>query len=131
MHEASTRSPFGQSADAGADRHDRPDGLVSEDPSRADRRHVAAENVQVRTANGDRVDADDRVSRILDDRVRHLGPRALAGSAVHKGFHHASYRFDSAPDSPAAAEDRPGPKVPCRGGTGPPALSGGTCSAKP
>jgi hypothetical protein len=59
-----------------------------------DRQHVgpaddpdALENVQVGTADGDRVDPHDHVAVIGDLRVWHLLPGLLAGTVVNEGSH--------------------------------------------
>ena len=54
MHDTSTRSPTLTRLDARADRLDRADGLVAEDPAVGHRGHVALEDVQVGAADGRR-----------------------------------------------------------------------------
>ena len=53
---------------------DHADTLVAEDPAGRDRRHVALEDVQVGAADRRRVDPHDDVRRILDLRIRRIGP---------------------------------------------------------
>ncbi len=66
---------------AGADRayvaarfDDLTDGLVTEHGAGAYLREIPLENVQVRPADGDGVDTDDRVAGVLDTGVRHVLP---------------------------------------------------------
>jgi hypothetical protein len=47
---------------------------ATENPAGRDRRHVALQNVQVGAADRRRVDPHDDVRRILDLRIRRIGP---------------------------------------------------------
>jgi hypothetical protein len=62
-------------------------GLVAEDRSRLDLRHVAFEDVQVGAADRDCIDLDHDVRRSLDLRVGHGLPPAFSGPVVNERFH--------------------------------------------
>ena len=79
--------------DAGADRFDRPDRLVAEDPSVGHRRDVTFEDVQIGAADGDGVDADDRVGVVQIDGVG-ASSQPLAGTVVHECSHTSSMSSD-------------------------------------
>jgi hypothetical protein len=70
-----------------ADLCDRPDGLVAQDPALAHRGHVALEDVQVGTADSDRVDPHDGVAIADDLGVRYVFPGLLTGTVVNDGSH--------------------------------------------
>ena len=95
--------------DRGADLDDRADGLVAEDRPGLHLGDVALEDVQVGSADRRRVDADDRVRRLLDARIRDLVPGALAGAVVDERFHGSSFRLDRTlvARAVAAIGDRP------------------------
>ena len=112
MQDTSTRSPTLDAAHSVADRSDRADCLVTEDPSVGHRGHVALEDVQVGTADRGRVDADDRVGAVDDHRCRRPPPMPSSGAVVHERFHGwcppsagTGRRSHGAPDG----RGRPGP----------------------
>ena len=72
---------------AGADRLDGADGLVTDDPPIGHRGDVTLQDVQVGAADGDRIDSDDGVGVVDDDRLRDFFPRLLAGTVVHDCAH--------------------------------------------
>src|SRR5690242_9757483 len=76
-----------QAAHAVAGLPDGPDGLVSQDPARLDRRHVTPEDVQVSPADGGGVDLHDDVAVVGDLRVGHFFPGFLTGTVVDEGSH--------------------------------------------
>jgi hypothetical protein len=67
--------------DHGADR------LVAENAAGGGLGNVALEDVQVGTADRDRVDADDGVPVVGDIRVGYLLPLLAAGAAVNQRLH--------------------------------------------
>ena len=77
----------GERVDAAADVHDGADRFVAEDASGRDGGYVAAQDVQVGAADGDRVHLDDRVTGIDDGWVGNVRPRLVARAAVHHGLH--------------------------------------------
>ena len=87
MHEASTRSPGRivltdvPAGDDGADR------LVAEDPAVGYLGYVTAEDVQVGSADGDRIDADDGVGGVDRLGIRHRLPVLLTGSVIDERVH--------------------------------------------
>ena len=91
MQETSTRSP-GRTV-----RTSLPTSTISptaswpEDRARTHLGHVALEDVQVRAADGDGVDPDDRVGGVLDAGVRDLLPGGLPGAVEDEAFHGASH----------------------------------------
>ena len=60
---------------------------MTEDPAAGHGRHVALQNVQVRTADGDGIDTDDRVGVIADYRLRRFFPGLPARSVIDEGSH--------------------------------------------
>ena len=66
---------------------DRADRFVSQDATRLHLRHVALEDVEVGSADGDRVDADDHVRVRLEGGIGYLLPLTLAGSVVDECAH--------------------------------------------
>jgi hypothetical protein len=74
-------------ADPGADLGHGADGLVTEDPRRLSGGHVPLEDVQVRSADGDRVHAHDGVLRVLDHGIRDVLPGPPAGTVVDQRSH--------------------------------------------
>ena len=89
MQDASDPVADGQAGDAAADLDHRTDSFVAEDPAGLDLRHVTAQNVQVRAADGDRIDADDRISGVHDRRIGYVCPGTLTRAPIHKRFHEA------------------------------------------
>ena len=87
MHETSTWSPGSIVVTAAADLDDRTDGLVAEDRARRHLGNVSLQDVEVGSADRRHVDADDRVRRVDDHRIRDLFPGPLAGAVVHERFH--------------------------------------------
>ena len=73
--------------DTGADGLDRPYRLVAEDPSVGHRGNVTLEDVEIGAADGDGVDADDRVGVAQDRWLWRVLPGLLAGSVVHERLH--------------------------------------------
>ncbi len=69
------------------DRLDGTDGLVAQDAAVGHRGHVALEDVQVRAADGHRVDPDDGVGVVADDGVRDLLPGRATGTVVDDCMH--------------------------------------------
>ncbi|EME65435.1 dehydrogenase [Rhodococcus ruber BKS 20-38] len=69
------------------DLDDGADGLVAEDAPVGDLGDVAAEDVQVGAADGDRVDADDRVGGVRDSGVGDVLPGAFARTVEHQCLH--------------------------------------------
>ncbi|GAA3246276.1 hypothetical protein GCM10020256_73830 [Streptomyces thermocoprophilus] len=86
----------------GAGLHDLADRLVSEDGAGADLGDVALEDVQIGSADGDGVDPDDRVGRLLDGRIRHVLPGGAARAVEHIALHD-----DPSLESGAGRRDRP------------------------
>ena len=78
-----------------ADLEDRADGLVAEDRPGLDLGHVALEDVQVGPADRGRVDADDRVRRLLEAGIRDSSQERCAGTVVDQSFHGSSFRLTS------------------------------------
>jgi hypothetical protein len=76
-----------QAAHAIAGFPDGPDGLVAQDPARADRGQVALEDVQVRPADGGRVHPHEDVAVVGDLRVRYFFPGLATGTVVNEGSH--------------------------------------------
>jgi hypothetical protein len=74
MQEPRTRSPRVERRYGVAGLDDGAHRLVAEDRARLNLGHVALEDVQVGAADRGRVDADDRVRRLLDRRVGDLVP---------------------------------------------------------
>ena len=72
---------------SGADGLDRAHRLVTEDPPIGHRRNVTLEDVQIGAADGDGVDADDRVGVVHDAWAWGLLPSLLTGSVVHERLH--------------------------------------------
>src|SRR5439155_1913455 len=68
--------------DARALRHDRADGFMAEDRPRLHLGYVALQDVQIGAADRRGVDADDRVRRHLDHRIRNLVPGPLSGTVI-------------------------------------------------
>ena len=87
MHDTSTRSPTSTGLDAGADRFDRADRFVTEDPAGGDRRDVTFQDVEVGAADRHRIDADDGVGVIDDARLGNLLPRLVTWSVVDDCIH--------------------------------------------
>lgn len=73
---------FGQGGDGGAGGDDDSDCFVAEDRARRHLGDVALEDVQIGAADRRAADADDRVSRFLDRRVRDEFPRLLARAVI-------------------------------------------------
>ena len=65
-----TRSPFLSFLTLAPDLHHLAHGLVAEDVATLHGRHVAVQQVEVRTADGGAGDPDDGVARLLEDRIR-------------------------------------------------------------
>src|SRR5690606_12657536 len=60
---------------------------MAEDPPGPHGRNIAAEDVQIRTADRDGVHANDRVSWIGNHRIRDVFPGTLPGAAIHYSLH--------------------------------------------
>src|SRR5206468_7478161 len=75
-----------EACDVGADRLDDADRLVADAVARRHRR-LAMEEVQVRTADRRRGDADDRVVRVLDHRGGDVRDADLVDVLVDDRFH--------------------------------------------
>ena len=117
MQETRTRSPTARPRTPLPTSIDRADGLVAEDPSRFHLGHVALEDVQIGAADGDRVDPDDHVLRVLEVGQRDIDPRLAAGAVVHERFHRfASHRCRLNPTRSAAR--RTEAKGPTQAGSG-------------
>ena len=87
MAGTSTRSPTANALHRVADRGDRADRFVAEDPAVGHRGHVALQDVQVGAADRGRVDADDHVGRLLDRGVRDVLPGLRARTVVDQRLH--------------------------------------------
>ena len=72
---------------AAADCLDRAHCFVAEDPAVGHRGHVAFEDVQISAADGDGVDADDRVGVAHERGLRDIFPGLLAGTVIHERLH--------------------------------------------
>jgi len=70
------------------DLDNRADRLMAEDASLLDLRHIAFENMEVCSADGDGIDPDDRIVWILEVGQRHRFPRTLSGPPVYERLHH-------------------------------------------
>lgn len=75
------RTDVGPGLDHGAD------GFVPQHPAGSHLGHVALENVQVGTADGDDVDADDGVGSVLDRGVRDVLPCGLPRALEYECLH--------------------------------------------
>src|SRR5581483_12051058 len=81
---------FEQRGDCRAGGDDHADSLVAEDRARRHLGDVALEDVQVGAADRRAADADDRVGRRLDRRVRHELPGLLARAVIDERLHRVS-----------------------------------------
>jgi hypothetical protein len=79
--------PGADRLDPGAHGLDGPYSLMTEDPAVGHRRNVSLEDVQVRAADRDGVDADDRVGVGDDLWLGHVFPGLLAGAVIDKRSH--------------------------------------------
>ena len=87
---------FREGRDRRARVDDGADCFVAEDGARLHLRDVALEDVQVRSADRRRVDADNRVGRLEDARIGLRLPGLLAGTAVDERLHcESSFRLHS------------------------------------
>ena len=87
MHDTSTRSPTLTFFTPEPTRLDGADRFVAEDAPVGHRGDVTLQDVQVGSADGDGVDADDRVGVVDNDGHRNLFPCFLAGTVVHECTH--------------------------------------------
>lgn len=81
--------PRAQRRHGAADSVDDAHSFVAQRPPRRAGRHVAAEDVQVGSANCGLEDADDGVARIAQDRLRALLPGHFARAMVNQRLHGA------------------------------------------
>jgi hypothetical protein len=73
--------------DGVADRLDRPDGFVAEDPPVGHRGDVAFEDVEIGAADRHGVDADDGVGVVDDRGLGHIFPSLLTRPVIHECLH--------------------------------------------
>ena len=88
-----------------ADLLDRPDRLMAQDPALVHRGRVTLENVQIGTADSDRIDPHDSVAVTDDLRVRYLFPGLAPRTVVNDGSHDLPPKLTTPSTSLAA---RPG-----------------------
>jgi len=69
---------------------DNPDAFMPEDSASRDTRHVAFEDVKVRSADGGRNDSDDRVRGCSYRRPRFRLQGSLTGPEVNQSLHRRS-----------------------------------------
>src|SRR5579864_1180738 len=75
----------GLHADAALDHS--PDGFVSEHAAGSNFRNVALQDVKIRPADRDRVDANDHITVLQDLGVRHLIEALLSGTVIDDCAH--------------------------------------------
>ena len=63
------------------------DALVTEDAALRHRRHIALQDVKVRSANRGGRDADNRIGRVLEHRAGSFFPGAPTGTAIDQAVH--------------------------------------------
>jgi hypothetical protein len=71
----------------GSDLGHHADALVTKDTALGHRRHVAFQDMKIRSADRGGGDADDRIGRLLEDGLGTLFPGAPTGTAIDQAVH--------------------------------------------
>jgi len=84
-----------------ADLDDSADCLVAENRARGHLRHVAFQDVEIRPADRGRVDLDDCIRRVNEDRIGNRLPGPFSRAVIHERFHERLLWSIHVPAAPA------------------------------